>query len=397
MKTNYTHRVLEKSLTEYLKFFSVIGVTGPRQSGKSTLLRHALPEYKYITFDDYKAIEMLRHDPEKFMRINNNKIIFDEAQKVPELFNYIKIAVDNDRANVGKFVLTGSSQFSFVNGLSESLAGRIGLLTLLPYQFAEIPKFLREHSMVYGGYPELVTKKYGLANDWFSAYLETYLSKDVRSLTNIGDLRDFQRLISLLAANVGQELNMSRYANDIGVDVKTIKRWISVLEASYIVFLLPPYYKNYGKRIVKSSKVYFYDTGLVSYLTGIDSLEQMQKGAMAGSLFENYVISEIMKKETHANSHAELFYYRTSGGMEVDLIIDRKNHRELIEIKSGETFRPKMLWAMESLLEKSDNGWLLYNGNEAIEYPIPSVDGDTDITLVIIVVNYKYYLDNIDF
>jgi uncharacterized protein len=390
--SKYIHRILEKQLRSYLNFFSVVGITGPRQSGKSTLLRHTLPDYKYITFDDYKAIEMLHHDPEKFMRINSNKLIFDEAQKVPELFNYIKIAVDNDRANVGKFVLTGSSQFSFVKGISESLAGRIGLLALLPYQFAEIPESLRMSSLIYGGYPELVMKGYKLANDWFSAYLETYLSKDVKALTNIGDLRDFQRLISLLAANVGQILNLSRYANDIGVDVKTIKRWISVLEASYVIFLLPPYHNNYGKRIVKSPKIYFYDTGLVAYLTGVESLEQMEKSALFGALFENYLVSEIIKKETHANSHAELFYYRTSNGMEVDLIIDRKKYKELIEIKGGETFRPKMLEAVEQIIEPDDKGWLLYNGKEKIEYPTAEHKENAG-TAIITVTNYKDYLD----
>lgn len=380
MQKHYTNRVIETTLTEYLNFFSVVGITGPRQSGKSTMLLNTLPDYKYVTFDDYKMLELIHHDPEKFMRIYNDKIIFDEAQKAPEIFNYVKIAVDNDRSHTGKFVLTGSSQFSFVKGISESLAGRIGLLTLLPYQFIEIPQKLQGQSIINGGYPELVGKNYQLTKDWFSSYMNTYLSRDVQTLSNIGDLRDFQRLISLLAANVGQILNMSRYANDIGVDVKTIKRWIRILEASYIVFLLPPYFKNYGKRIVKSPKIYFYDTGLASYLTGIASLEQLNAGSFSGAMFENYIVSEILKKETHTNSHAELFYYRTSGGDEIDVIIDRKGHKELIEIKNSETFRPRMMLVMESILAISDRGYVLYNGKN---YPYSdSVN----------VLNYKDYL-----
>lgn len=358
----YTQRILEKSLKKYLNFFSVIGITGPRQSGKSTMLLNTLKNYEYITFDDYRIVEAFYHDPEKFMRLHNDQVIFDEAQKAPEIFNHIKIAVDCDRNKSGKFVLTGSSHFSFIRKISESLAGRIGLLTLLPYQLIEIPKNLQDLSIIKGCYPELVSKKYQLFEDWFSAYLDTYLTKDIRILSDIGDIRDFRRLISLLAANTAQIINLSRFASDIGVDVKTIKRWISILEASYIIFLLPPFYRNYGKRIVKSPKIFFYDTGLVAYLTGIDNKEQWQKGPMSGSLFENYIISEIKKREIHFDAHSELFYYRTSQGLEIDLIIDRKRHKELIEIKNTETFRPKMLSAIEQLLQKNDKGFLLYNG-----------------------------------
>ncbi len=377
----YTHREIEKTLREYLDFFSVVGITGPRQSGKSTLLLHVLKDYKYVTFDDHMIVESFYDDPERFMRTYNNKIIFDEVQKVPEIFDYIKISVDQDRSTVGKFVLTGSSQFSFIKKITESLAGRIGLLNLLPYQLSEIPASLKSLSIIKGGYPELVEKKYKMFESWYSSYLETYLNKDVKSLSNIGDIRDFNRLISLLAANASQLLNMSRYANDLGVDVKTIKHWISILEASYIIFLLPPFYNNYGKRIVKSPKIYFYDTGLVSYLTGIENENQFQKGPMSGSLFENYIVSEILKKEKHQNSHAELFYFRTTNGSEVDFIIDRKRYKEIIEIKNTETFRPKMIKTVESLLEKDDRGYLLYCGKD-----IP-FDKNIDI------LNYKKYLE----
>ena len=358
----YIHRVIESKLREYCDFFSVVGITGPRQSGKSTLLLHVLKEYTYVTFDDYRNSDLFYSDPEKFMRLYQDKVIFDEVQKVPELFNYIKLAVDRDRKKKGKFVLTGSSQFSFIKGISESLAGRIGLLTLLPYQYWEMPQSLRQESIYRGGYPELVEEKYKLFEDWFSSYLETYLLKDVSLLANVGGKRDFRRLISLLAANTSQILNLSTYAKELGVDVKTIKRWISVLEASYLIFLLPPYYKNYGKRIIKSPKVYFYDTGLVSFLTGIHNKEIFEKGPLFGPLFENYLVSEIAKIEMNKKTHAELFYYRTSHGDEIDLIIDRKNKKEVIEIKAGETFKPSMVAAMKYVCEKNDRGYLLYNG-----------------------------------
>jgi uncharacterized protein len=358
----YHHRQLENKLQEYLKNFSVVGLTGPRQSGKSTLLLHLLKDYQYVSFDDYQLLNFFHHDPEKFMRLYSDKVIFDEAQKAPELFNYIKIAVDKNRQTYGKFVLTGSTQFTLMQNITESLAGRIGLLSLLPYEITEIPKLLRKESIYQGGYPELINKKYQLAQDWFSSYLETYIEKDVSALAQIGDKRDFRRLISLLAANTAQQLNFNRYAVDLGVDIKTVKRWISILEASYIIFLLPPYHRNFGKRIVKSPKIYFYDTGLVSYLTGIYSTTLFEQGPMTGSIFENYIVSEVLKRELHRKTHAELFYIRTSHGIEVDLIIDRKTHKELIEIKSGETFKPAMVNALELFLEDGDQGYLLYRG-----------------------------------
>lgn len=358
----YQRRKLETKLKEYLDYFPVVGLTGPRQSGKSTLLLHLLKHYTYVTFDDYQTMHLFHNDPQKFMGMYSNKIIFDEVQKVPELFNYIKIAVDNDRNARGKFVLTGSSQFSFIKGLSETLAGRIGLLSLLPYQYSEIPSKWRKESIYKGAYPELINKEYHLFQDWISSYLETYLHKDVATLAQIGDLRDFRRLISLLAANTAQLLNLSRYANDLGVDVKTIKRWISILEASYIIFLLPPFYENFGKRIVKSPKIYFYDTGLVSFLTGIHSEDLFENGPMAGSIFENYIVSEIMKREIHHKTMAELFFLRTSQGQEVDLIIDRKQKKEWIEIKNSHTFHPRMLQSIEKFVGKKDRGYLLYRG-----------------------------------
>lgn len=365
----YRKRVLETKLLEYLNFFSVVGITGPRQSGKSTLLTKTLTNYRYETFDDPRLVQSLNDDPEKFIRIYDDKVIFDEVQKVPELFNVIKLAVDRDRDTPGKYILTGSSQFSFIKGLSESLAGRIGLLTELPFQIKEMPKAKLKDSIYRGSYPELVNKNYALSEDWYAAYLETYLSKDITALLNIGDKRDFVRLIRLLAANTSQILNMSRFATDIGVDLKTIKRWISVLEASYIIFLLPPFYNNFGKRIVKSPKIYFYDTGLVSFLTGITTEEQFENGPMAGSIFENYIVAEVLKNELHEKSNAELFYLRTSNGEEIDLIVDRKQYKELIEIKSGETFATKMTKTIENFQQRGDKGYVLYRGKSMSYLP----------------------------
>jgi len=359
---SYRPRVVESALRRYLKVFPVVGVTGPRQSGKSTLLRHTLPEYAYLTFDNPKHKLAFQDDPEGFLQSRTKPIIFDEVQYVPDIFNHIKLAVDENRSDYGNFILTGSSQFQFLQHATESLAGRIGLLSLLPFQYSEMPSALRLESVFQGAYPELVMRKYAESELWYAAYLETYLSKDVRAIANIGDMRDFHRFIQLLAARVGQLFDMSMYARDIGVSVPTIKRWLSILEASYIVFTLPPFYENYGKRIVKSPKIYFYDTGLVSYLTGITTFEQYDQGPLAGYLFENYIISEILKKELHTATHSALYYLRTQDKAEIDLIIDRKTSKTFIEIKKSATFHPNMIRTLSNYAMPDNECLVLYRG-----------------------------------
>ena len=363
----YIQRIIEPLAQEYAQQFPVTSITGPRQSGKSTLIQHLFQDYHYISFDDYRMREFIDEDPIGFINTYQNRIIFDEAQKCPEIFNLIKIAVDRDRQHYGKFIVTGSSQFSLLKQISESLAGRIGLLTLLPLQFSEIPTALHQQAIYKGGYPELVLRHYTFSEQWFGSYLETYLNKDLRDIKDIGNLRDFRRLLNLLAANTTQTLNMSHFANDIGVSVPTVKSWISALEASYIIFLLPPYYKNYGKRITKNPKIYFYDTGLAAFLTAVNTEAQYRQGPLCGPLFENYVVSEILKKEKHQGSHAELYYYRTSNGVEIDLIVDRKQSRDLIEIKHSESFTSRMLTSLFSIEQAHDQCYVLYNG-EALTF-----------------------------
>lgn len=360
----YKQRVAETTLKRFLKVFPVVGITGPRQSGKSTLLQHLLHDYEYVTFDDERNIQFFQDDPVAFLKRHQKHVIFDEVQRVPSIFQAIKLVVDQNRNVYGNFVLTGSTQFTFLKSASESLAGRIGLISLLPFQYQEMPKALTQDSIFRGGYPELVMRDYLESSLWYSSYVDTYLHKDLRTLANVGDLRDFRRLIQLLAAHVSQTLDMSHYAKNIGVSVPTIKRWLSILEASYILFLLPPYSKNLGKRIVKSPKIYFYDTGLVSYLTGIDSFDQYDKGPLAGPLFENYVISEIYKKELHTASDASLYYLRTQDKSEVDLIIDRKNKQEWFEIKKSSTLKPDMLKTLKSYQEEADQSFLIYQGKK---------------------------------
>ena len=362
----YLQRKIEVKILEYLKIFPVVAITGPRQAGKSTTLLNLLAKtkYKYISFDDVKLRSFFYNDPDGFFMQYNNKVVFDEVQKVPEIFEYIKQNVDKDRQNYGKFILTGSSQFNLLKSVTESLAGRLGLLTMFPMQYQEIPQEQKADSIFKGAYPELVTRKYLGLEEWYSSYISTYLEKDVRNLIKIGDLRDFQRLLELLAANTSHILNMTTYAKDLGVTVQTIKRWISVLEASYIIFLLPPFCNNYRKRLVKSPKIYFYDLGLVAYLTGINSKELFVNGPMAGSIFENYIISEILKKESLNFGATQLYFLRTTNQEEIDLIIDRKLYKELIEIKLSSTIKIRMLDTINKYIESKDRGFLLYNGKE---------------------------------
>jgi len=376
----YVKRKIEKVLIEYLNYFSIIGLTGPRQSGKSTMLKACLPDYQYITFDDYKVKELFYSDRDKFISIYDNKVIFDEVHHVPELFDLVKLAVDQDRSIKGRFILTSSAQFKMMRNISESLAGRIGLLTLLPFSFQEIEKLGIVEIEFKGNYPELIMSNYKYSDKWYSSYIETYLQKDIKLLSNIGDLYDFSRLISLLAARSSQQLNMSNLSKELGVAVSTIKRWISILEATYVIFLLQPYYDNLGKRVVKSPKCYFYDTGLVAYLTGIETSKMYNNGPMAGSIFENYVISEIYKKIKHQDLPYKLYFFRTNHGEEIDLIVDKKHTKDIIEIKKNMTFKLNMIKTVEKYLKENDNGFLLYNGAK-----FPYVKNME-------IINYKEYL-----
>lgn len=359
----YLPRALEGTLASYLASFPVVGIAGPRQSGKSTMVLHALGgTFEYVTFDDFANLQVFQDDPERFMQLHPGPVIFDEIQRAPDLFVRLKALVDKERRRKGRFVLTGSSQFAVMKHVSESLAGRIGLLTLLPFQRSETPASCRQEAIWKGTYPELIVERYAHREEWYSSYLDTYLTHDVRDLGGVGDLRDFRRCLVLLAGRTGQLLNISEIARDLGVAVNTVKRWISVMESSFIVYLLKPWYKNMDKRLVKSPKVYFVDPGLAAFLTGIQSEALFENGPLAGPLFENYIISEVLKRAMHQGLRPELSFIRTSNGVEVDLVIDQGVSREFVEIKNSATFHPELLKGLRSLKGKSDRGVLLYRG-----------------------------------
>lgn len=342
----YIQRTIEKLIPNILATFPSMAVTGSRQSGKSTLLRHALPEYRYVTLDDPAVLDQALSDPVFFLDSIGEPCIIDEIQLAPEILSYVKMRIDSNRNLNGRFVFTGSQQFSMIKNLGDSLAGRIALLDLHPFSVAEMQQISRSNeglelflkSCFKGAYPQLAVTPDIDRRLWYSSYIQTYLERDIRSLYDIGSLREFHRFLQLLSVRCSQMLNMSSFATDIGVSVTTIKRWLSVLEAGRIIFLLPPYFNNLGKRITKMPKVYFHDTGLACYLAGIRDREQLLEGAMAGALFENFCIQETVKIFTNTGEQPRLSYLRTNNGLEVDLIIEGSNMRPLpVEIKLSRT------------------------------------------------------------
>lgn len=342
----YIPRHLEEKIGPLLRSFSCLALTGPRQSGKSTLLLNCLKDYRYVTLDDPLTREQALSDPQFFLDLIGERAIIDEIQLAPGILSYIKVRVDKDRDKRGIFIFTGSQQFHLIKELGDSLAGRIALLELLPFSVHEKQKAIELngtleyflHASLRGSYPELVTNPSLEVSTWYGSYIQTYLERDVRTIYNIGNLRDFQRFLQLLAGRCAQVLNLAEYANNLGVSSPTIKNWLSILEACRVIFLLPPYYNNLGKRIIKSPKVYFLDIGLVCYLTGIREKDHLLKGPMAGALFENFCLQETIKTFFNKGLRPNLYYLRTNNNLEVDILIEESFNRLLpVEIKLSKT------------------------------------------------------------
>lgn len=362
----YIQRTIEKLLPGILATFPCMAVTGPRQSGKSTLLRHALPKYRYVTLDDPAVLEQAHSDPVYFLDSLGEQCIIDEIQLAPGILSYVKMRVDNDRSRNGRFVFTGSQQFGMIRNLGDSLAGRIALLDLLPFEARELQQAapaiggleLFTTACLTGAYPQLALTPEIDRRLWYASYIQTYLERDIRSLYDIGSLREFHRFMQLLAVRCSQMLNMSSFATDLGVSVTTVKRWLSVLEAGRIIHLLPPQFNNLGKRITKMPKVYFLDTGLACHLAGIRDREQLLEGPMAGALFENYCLQETVKCFANRGEQPRISYLRTNNGLEVDLIIEGPNMRPLpVEIKLSRTPSQSLASGLSryaALFEKAD-------------------------------------------
>jgi predicted AAA+ superfamily ATPase len=355
MKKGYIERDIEAVLKKALGESPVVAITGPRQTGKSTLLKEVLTGYSYVTLDDPLVRQRAIEDPSFFLDSFPAKLIIDEFQYAPNLLHYIKMRVDENRSEKGAYVLTGSQQFVATKGLSESLAGRIVLLELGAFGIEEWSRVNRVDSKtgfvracLRGSFPELATDRAVNTHRWYAGYVQTYLERDIRTLYDIGNLRDFERTLQLLAARCSQNLNYSTIAGDVGVSVNTVKRWVSILEACRIIYLLPPYFKNMGSRIVKSPKIYFLDSGLVCYLTGLESEDHLMKGPMAGALFENHCIQEAVKTSFSMGKQPRFYYLRTQNGFEIDFIAaGRDGVLYPVEFKLSKTPKTKMAASVE--------------------------------------------------
>jgi uncharacterized protein len=333
-------RQLKSTLERLSRQFPVLAITGPRQSGKTTLARMMFADKAYVSLEDPAERAFAIEDPRGFLTRFADGAVFDEAQRWPDLLSYLQGIVDADRLP-GRFVLTGSQQFGLLAGISQSLAGRVGMCNLAPLAFDELPNDQRkglslDQWMLKGGYPGLYSTP-AQTQDWFASYVATYLERDVRQLTRVLDLGLFQKFLKLCAGHTGQLLNLSALAGDTGVTQNTAKAWLAVLEASYIVHLLPPYHRNFGKRLVKSPKLYFLDTGLAAWLIGIRATEQLALHPSRGALFETLVVSEALKSRYNVGTPADLYFWRDNNGVEVDLVFESSRGIETMEIKSGST------------------------------------------------------------
>jgi uncharacterized protein len=362
-------RVAKVKLKDLTNKFKAVAVTGARQTGKTTLIKQVFKQKPYISLENPDMRSFAQEDPRGFLASYPNGAILDEIQRVPVLFSYLQEILDNSKAK-GLFILSGSNNFLLQENISQTLAGRVGYLNLLPFSLAELTKAKLlpaddSNLIIKGFYPPIYDQEIPPA-DWCPNYIRTYIERDVRQLKNITDLIRFERFIKLLAGRTGQELNNSALASETGVDLKTIQSWIGILESSFIIYLLKPHFKNFNKTIVKRPKVYFYDTALVCYLLGIKNTLQLNTHPLKGALFETMVVTELVKKRTNLGLPVNLYYWRDKTGHEVDIIIDNGNSLIPIEIKSSKTFNSEFFKNIDywCKLSGTKKAVLLYSGKE---------------------------------
>ena len=364
---DYFDRNITNKALNLLSKFPLLAITGPRQSGKTTFAKRLRPDFTYVNLELPEARNFAKSDPLAFLRSYQNGVILDEVQWVPELFSYLQVLTD-ERNIPGEYILTGSQNFLLSNQITQSLAGRVAMLNLLPFSKAELTPHIQLQSWealtVNGGYP----RKYQFdisPNDYYPNYIQTYIERDVRQILNVMDLGNFQKFLQLLAGRVGQIFNQSNFSNELGIDQKTVNAWLSVLETSFIAFRLPSYYRNFNKRILKSPKVYFYDTGVLCSLLGIKRAEDLNVHFARGSLFENLVILELMKKELNSGNTPAMYYWRDSNQNEVDLLQEKDGKLTAIEIKSSETYHSDFLKGLKYFqkIAPESAAKLIYAGN----------------------------------
>jgi uncharacterized protein len=343
----YVRRELERQVRKAVKSFPATVLTGPRRAGKTWLLRHLFPGADYFLLEDPDVVARLRADPQGFLDAVKTPTILDEVQNVPEIFAFVRSRIDRQPRRVGQWLLTGSQEAPLMQGVSESMAGRAAVLQLYPLSSRESAKV----SLLHGGYPEAVARP-GSAQLWFSSYMQTYLERDVRAVTAVRDLATFRRFLALVATRHGQVLNKTDLAAPLGVSVPTITQWLSVLEITAQILIVPPFYENLGKRLVKSPKVYLADSGLACHLLGIASAAELVKSPFAGALFEGFIAAEIVKAQVNAGHRRELYHFRDEQGLEVDFVIPgRGGSLRFVECKAGRTVTPAMAAPMQRLAE----------------------------------------------
>ncbi|NGX60673.1 MAG: hypothetical protein K940chlam9_00140 [Chlamydiae bacterium] len=387
----YISRTLESILKKAVKEFPAVVLTGPRQAGKTTILKHFFSgSHRYISLEPPDVRSSALADPRGFLELYEPPLILDEIQYVPELLFYIKEKIDQNRDRYGQYVLTGSQNLLLLQQVTESLAGRAAMLRLLPLSYPEIngkpeQSFPWEREkrisstlsirdfwplMLRGSYPELHEHPEKDSALWQGSYLQTYLERDIRSLRQIGDLTQFQLFLRSVAIRSGQLFRISEVAKEIGLSVNTIKAWLGVLEASYQVVILRPYFVNRGKRLVKTPKVYFLDVGILCYLLGLQEVESLYRGAMAGPIVETFLFSEIYKRLSSRGGHPELYFWRTSTGQEVDLLIEERGKLIPIEVKASSTPKPQMakgiLTFQKDFPKEVEKGYVIHLGEQVL-------------------------------
>jgi predicted AAA+ superfamily ATPase len=368
----YILRAITDKFMGLLKQYPVVTVMGPRQSGKTTLVKFALPDYPYVNLEDPSTREIIQNDPKAFLKQYARGVILDEIQRMPDLLSYIQVAVDAMPDQTGSFVLTGSHQLELHQAVSQSLAGRTALLTLLPLSLSEIRQSQKtfpalDRLLLQGFYPRIYEKLLD-PTQMYRYYFQTYVERDIRQLIHLRELNTFQKFIKLCVGRIGQVINYSNLSNEVGISATTVKHWLSLLEASYVIILLKPYYENFGKRVIKSPKLYFTDVGLATYLLDIENETQVARDPLRGNLFENLVIVEFQKKFFNQGRNAPLYYFRDQHGNEVDLLIKEGNQFTAIEIKASTTFTRHFLkglhYFQELVKERYRRGLIIYGGEE---------------------------------
>jgi len=341
----YIPRTLANALREATRHFPAVVVTGPRRAGKTTLLRKLFPNARYVLLEDPDIRSRVRADPRAFLDELRPPVVFDEIQNTPELLDYVRTRADSRPSRMGQWLFSGSQEAPLMRGITESMAGRAAILQLGPFSLAETAKV----NLLHGGFPEVLARPKH-RNLWFASYLQTYLERDVRAITNVRDLVTFRRFLALVASRHGQVLNKTDLAAPLGVSVPTIGEWLQVLETTGQILLVPPYYENFGKRLIKSPKVYWSDSGLACYLLGLSSAAELERSPFLGALFEGFVAAEILKSQSNRGMPKNLYFFRDQQGLEVDFLVPRPNASLwLVEAKATKTVRPAMASPLLSL------------------------------------------------